>query len=77
MSRRIELLLSRKETFPINPSAPGCRKAKKGLEEEEELLRTGEGGRGATGGAGVCVCVYVTVCACTQMCACACCSAVQ
>lgn len=64
MSRRIELLLSRKETFPIKPCSPGCRKAKERLEEEEDLLHTGErGGRGAMGGC-VCLCVYVTVCEC-------------
>lgn len=63
MSRRIELLLSRKETFPINPCSLGCIKAKKGLEEEEDLLHTGEGGRGATG-----VCVGVGVCLCDRVC---------
>lgn len=63
MSRRIELLLSRKETFPIKPCSPGCRKAKERLEEEEDLLHTGEeeGGRGAMG---VCVCVSVCLCDC-------------
>lgn len=38
MSRRIELLLSRKETFPISPRSPGCIKARKRSEEEEEEL---------------------------------------
>lgn len=62
MSRRIELLLSRKETFPINPCSLGCIKAKKGLEEEEDLLHTGEGGGEVQrGGVWVWVCVYVTV----------------
>ena len=73
MSRRIELLLSRKETFPINLCSQGCIKAKKGLEEEEDLLHTREGERGATGGcrwvcARVClcdcVCVHADVCVC-------------
>lgn len=60
MSRCIELLLSRKETFPISPCSPGCIKAKKGLEEEEgDLPHPGEGGRGAVWG--VCECVFLCV----------------
>lgn len=43
MSRCIELLLSRKETFPISLCSPGCMKAKKGLEEEGDLPHPGEG----------------------------------
>lgn len=59
MSRRIELLLSRKETFPINPCSLGCIKAKKGLEEEEDLLHTGEGGERCNGGVCGCGCVFM------------------
>lgn len=68
MSRRIELLLSRKETFPINPCSLGCMEVMKGWEEEEELLHPREGGEVQRGC--VCVYVYVTVCACTSTCAC-------
>lgn len=70
MSRCIELLLSRKETFPISPCSLGCIEAKKGLEEEEgDLPHPGEEGEVQWG-----VCVSVSFSVWVQMCACACCS---
>lgn len=68
MSRRIELLLSRKETFPINPCSLGCIKAKKGLEGEEDLLHTREGEERCSRGVGVCLCDCV--CLCDHVCLC-------
>lgn len=59
MSRCIELLLSRKATFPISPRSLGCIKAKKGLEEEGDLPHPGEG-----------VCVNMFLCVGADVCMC-------
>lgn len=70
MSRHIELLLSRKETFPIKPMFPGLHKSEEGIGGARRPSPCrGEGVR-CKGGI-VCVCVYVVVCA-HRWVACAC-----
>lgn len=53
MSRHIELLLSRRETFPISPSSGGCINSEKGIRETTLTLFIDGGEQGGWGeGAG-------------------------